>query len=68
LESLGEGTHTLRAVFDDGEAEVTFQIVKQNNTPATGDQNQPALWIVLMITALFVATITILLSTRKHNH
>ncbi len=67
LESLAEGTHTLRAVFKDGEAEITFQIAKQNNTPATGDQNQPALWIILMITALLIAAITIIVPARKRK-
>ena len=65
LETLAEGTHTLRAVFDDGEAEITFQILKQSNTPSTGDQNQPTLWISLMILALLVAAITILTATVK---
>ena len=68
LETLAEGTHTLRAVFDDGSAEITFQIVKQNNTPSTGDENQPTLWVVLMIAALFIAAITILISARKRKN
>ena len=68
LETLAEGTHTLRAVFDDGSAEITFQIVKQNNTPSTGDENQPTLWIVLMIAALFIAAIMILISARKRKN
>ena len=68
LETLAEGTHTLRAIFDDGEADITFQIVKQHNTPATGDRNQPTLWIVLMVAALFIAAIMILISARKRKN
>ena len=65
LETLAEGMHTLRAVFDDGEAEITFQILKQDNTPSTGDQNQPTLWITLMIMALLVAAVAILTAMTK---
>lgn len=80
-ETLSEGPHTLTVLFEDGQAEIAFEILKEAETepesstepadtqtpdqPATGDHSQPLLWILLMASALLLGIAGVVISIRK---
>ena len=58
MEELALGKHTIKGLFDDGEAEAVFYVATEE--PDTGDHNDMFLWAGVMITSmlgvLFVAS------------
>ena len=70
LATLSEGKHTLKAIFNDGNSvEVAFTIshAKTPVGPATGDEQNGLLWVIIALAALttIALTLTILQKRRK---
>ncbi len=72
METLALGEHTIKALFEDGEAEAKFLVAKEETpappapTPNTGDTTDIALWGALMtISNLGIAGITMLLKKKE---
>ena len=72
METLALGEHTIKALFEDGEAEAKFLVAKEETpappapTPNTGDTTDIALWGALMtVSNLGIAGITMLLKKKE---
>ena len=66
LDTISEGKHTVTAVYTDGEAEGSFEILPEAKTPSTGSNNDLALYGALAafnLTAL--AVVVFLLKKEK---
>ena len=51
LETLSVGEHKLNVVFEDGNVETVFSIIR-TNLPQTGDAQNPLLYVVIAIIGL----------------
>ena len=61
LNKLGEGTHTVKLTFDDGETAVTLNVTANPDSPDTGDYNG----IYTVLFTLSVSVITVLFFRKK---
>ncbi len=67
LESLSEGEHVLKAVFDDGSVETKLAISKaavKPSTPDTSDHSHTMIWL----SVLAVSVCTVLAALRRRMH
>ena len=78
LDTLSEGSHSIKVLFNDGEAEVAINILKApvsaggtsgaGSIPKTGESGSSLIWIVLLLagaTGLLIAVLTSKNSRRK---
>ena len=66
LETLAAGEHSITVVYTDGETSGTFNVQAKSTTPATGDNSNIFLWIVLLfISGGAVITLTVVDRKRK---
>ena len=61
LNKLGEGTHTVKLTFDDGETAVTLNVTANPDSPDTGDYNG----IYTVLFTLSISVITVLFFRKK---
>ncbi len=60
LDTLAVGEHTITVVYTDGSTDGTFNVHAKANSPATGDNSNMFLWIVLLfISGGAVITLTV---------
>ena len=64
LQTLSVGKHSLNVLFADGEAAGSFQVVKPQVTPPTGDESGIVLWTMLMV---FSAAAVLALFEKKRR-
>ena len=69
MEKLSVGTHSVTFVYEDGEASATFTVNKKY--PPTGDQNHPALWLIMILlgtAGIILAGVLHTQKKRSSNH
>lgn len=68
LAKLGDGSHAIAAVFDDGSAQANFTMISTSDLPGTLDAIPLALAIAALAAAALIAASAIIRSRTRRNH
>lgn len=68
LTNLTVGKHTVKIQSTDGAASTSLNITNKSSTAKTGDDSNLALWLILMLSALIVMTVTMLYDRLKYPY
>ena len=66
MQDLAIGDHSIKALFNDGEAEAVFHVANPD-IPKTGDESDMALWISLMMLSMATACAVIFIGKRRRE-